>query len=70
MRDGQNAQGRVGKQLQESKGPSRKSSIVTARRKFKGDEVEDEDDDDVERTSVSQDRVTATLCTEEFFPST
>jgi hypothetical protein len=58
LRDGLNAQGRVGKQLQESKGPSRKSSIVTARRKFKGDEVEDEDDDD------------ATLCTEEFFPST
>jgi hypothetical protein len=37
----------------------------------KGDEVEDEDDDDDDddmvRTSVSKDRVTATLCNEELF---
>jgi hypothetical protein len=32
----------------------------------KGDEVKDEDDDMV-RTSVSQDRVIATLCTKELF---
>jgi hypothetical protein len=30
----------------------------------KGDDVDDEDDDDAVRTSVSQDRVTAKLCTE------
>ncbi len=35
-----------------------------------GDEVDDEDYEEVERTSVSQDRVTATLCTEELFLST
>jgi hypothetical protein len=35
------------------------------------DEIADgEDDDDVVRTSVSQDRVTAALCTEELFLST
>jgi hypothetical protein len=33
----------------------------------KGDEVADDEDDDAVRTSVSQDRVTATLCTEELF---
>jgi hypothetical protein len=53
---------------------------VTAKRKFnllflggkkkKGDEVEDEVDDDMMRTSVSQDIVTAILCTEELFLST
>jgi hypothetical protein len=34
-----------------------------------GDEVEDDDDDDDDmvRTSVSKDRVTATLCNEELF---
>jgi hypothetical protein len=31
------------------------------------DDADDEDDDEV-RTSVSQNHVTATLCTEEFFP--
>ncbi len=42
-------------------------------KKKKGDEVaddEDEDDDDAVKTSVSQDQVTATLCTEELFLST
>jgi hypothetical protein len=42
-------------------------------KKEKGDEVaddEDDDDDDAVRTSVSQNRVTATLCTEELFLST
>jgi hypothetical protein len=29
----------------------------------KGDKVADDEDDDAVRTSVSQDRVTATLCT-------
>jgi hypothetical protein len=33
----------------------------------KGDEVEDENDDGVVRTGVSEDRVKATLCTEELF---
>ncbi len=36
-------------------------------KKKKGDEV---DDDDAVRTSVSQDRVTATLCTKKLFLST
>ncbi len=54
----------------------RKNSIVTAKRKVqltlcqgkkkKGHEVEDEDYDDVVRTSVSQGRA----CTEELFPCT
>ncbi len=53
----------------------RQNSIVTAKRKVqltlcqgkkKGHEVEDEDYDDVVRTSVSQGRV----CTEELFPFT
>jgi hypothetical protein len=39
-------------------------------KKKKEDEVDDEDDDDVARTSVPQDRATATLCTEGFFLST
>jgi hypothetical protein len=38
--------------------------------KKKGDEIADDEDDDAVRTSVSQDRVTATLCTEESFLST
>jgi hypothetical protein len=38
-------------------------------KKKKGDEVDDKGDDAV-RTSVSQDRVTVTLCNEEFFLST
>jgi hypothetical protein len=33
----------------------------------KGDDVADDDDDYAVRTSVSQDRVTVTLCTEELF---
>ncbi len=37
--------------------------------KKKGDNVDDEDDDDAVRTSVLQDRVTATLCTEELYIS-
>jgi hypothetical protein len=39
-------------------------------KKKKGDEVDDEDNDDVVSTGVSQDRVTPTLCTEELFPCT
>jgi hypothetical protein len=39
-------------------------------KKKKGDEVVDDEDDDAMRTSVSQDRVTATLCIEELFLST
>jgi hypothetical protein len=39
-------------------------------KKKKGDEVDDEDDYYAVRTSVSQVRVTVTLCTEEFFLST
>jgi hypothetical protein len=33
----------------------------------KGDDVTGDEDDDAVRTSVSQDQVTATLCTEELF---
>jgi hypothetical protein len=33
----------------------------------KGEDVADYEDDDVVRTSVSQDQVTVTLCTEEWF---
>ncbi len=36
-------------------------------KKKKGDEVADYKDNDAVRISVSQDRVTATLCTEELF---
>jgi hypothetical protein len=36
----------------------------------KGDEVADDKDYDAVSTGVSQDRVTAKLCTEEFFLST
>jgi hypothetical protein len=36
----------------------------------KGDEVADDKENDSVRTGVSQDRVTAKLCTEEFFLST
>jgi hypothetical protein len=37
-------------------------------KKKKGDQIaDDEDDNDTVRTSASQDRVTATLCTEELF---
>jgi hypothetical protein len=35
-------------------------------KKKKGNEVEDEDDHDVVRTSLSQERATATLCIEEY----
>jgi hypothetical protein len=35
-----------------------------------GDDVADDEDADAVRTSVSQDRVTVTLCTEELFLST
>ncbi len=38
--------------------------------KKKGDEVADDKDDDVVRTTATQDRVTATLGTEESFLST
>jgi hypothetical protein len=41
----------------------RKFNLLFVQKK-KGDDVEDEDDD-VVRTSVSQNRVTETLCTEE-----
>jgi hypothetical protein len=34
----------------------------------KGDDVADDDDNDAVRTSVSQDQVTATLCTKEIVP--
>jgi hypothetical protein len=41
------------------------------KKKGERDEIADgEDDDDVVRTSLSQDRVTAALCTEELFLST
>jgi hypothetical protein len=40
----------------------RNQNTLSQGKKKKGDEVEDEDDDVVARTSVSQDRVTATLC--------
>jgi hypothetical protein len=36
----------------------------------KGDDVADDDNDDMVRTSVSQDRVKVTLCTEELFHRT
>ncbi len=49
------AQGRVGKQLYKSKGPSQKTGIVTAKMKM------------MMRTSMLQDRVTATLNTEELY---
>jgi hypothetical protein len=58
------AQGRVGKQLLESKGPGGKTGIVTAlkvqltlsqgKKKIE-DKVADDEDDDVVRISVSQD---------------
>jgi hypothetical protein len=35
----------------------------------KGNDVADDDNDDAVRNSVLQERVTATLCTEELFPS-
>ncbi len=46
---------------------------ITLSQGKKRDEVKDEDDDDVVRISVSQDKVKATmctLCTEELFPCT
>ncbi len=54
------------------RGHSQKKVQLTLSRgkKKKGDEVEDVVDDDVMRTSVSQDIVTAILCTEELFLST
>ncbi len=60
MRGGQRCSRRVGKQLQKAKRPSLKTGIVTAKRKVqltlsqvrrrRGDEVDNEDDDDVVRT--------------------
>ncbi len=47
-----------------------KVQLTLSQGKKKGDEVKDEDDDDAERTSVSQDRVTAKLYSEELFPWT
>ncbi len=44
-------------------------STLSQGRKKKGDEVADDEDDDAVRTSMSQDRVTATLCTEELLVS-
>jgi hypothetical protein len=44
-------------------------STLSQDKKKKGDEVADDEDDDAVRTSMSQDRVTATLCTEELFVS-
>ncbi len=46
----------------------RKFNLLFVKKK-KGDDVEDEDDD-VVSTSVTQNRVTATLCTEELFHCT
>jgi hypothetical protein len=66
---------RVGKQLQEARnltenrhGDSRKKGQLTISqcKMKKGDDVADDDDDAV-RTTLTQDRVTATLCTEELF---
>jgi hypothetical protein len=43
-------------------------SFSVCSKKKKGDQIaDDEDDNDAVRTSASQDRVTATLCTEELF---
>jgi hypothetical protein len=61
-----------------NQGPSQKTFIVTVQstyssqgKKKKGDAVADDDNDDnAVRTSVSQDRVTVTLCTKELFLST
>ncbi len=50
-----------------SDGPRKVQLTFSRGKKKKGDKVKDEDDDDVVRTSVSQDRVTVTLCTEELF---
>ncbi len=44
-------------------------STLSQGKKKKGDEVADDEDDDAVRTSMSQDRVTVTLCTEELFLS-
>jgi hypothetical protein len=43
--------------------------ILSQGKKKKGGEVADDEDDDAVRTSVSQDRVTAALCTKEWFLS-
>jgi hypothetical protein len=46
----------------------KKVQLTLSQGKKKGDEVaDDEDDDDAVRTSVSQDQVTVTLCTDELF---
>jgi hypothetical protein len=53
-------------------GSLRKSQLALSQGMIKkGDVIVDADDDDDEvRNSVSQNRVTATLCTEDFFLST
>jgi hypothetical protein len=64
------AQGRVGIQLSKAKGPSRKTGIVQVQFTLsqgkikKEDDLADDEDDDWLRTSVSQDQVAATLCTD------
>jgi hypothetical protein len=48
----------------------RDQNTLSQGKKEKGDEVADDEDDDAVRTGLSQDRMTATLCTEELFLST
>ncbi len=69
------AQGRVGKQLLEPRDlfgklaywpPQKKVQLALSKSKNKkGDRVADDEDDDAVRSSVSQDQVAATLCTED-----
>jgi hypothetical protein len=69
---------RVGKQLKEAKGPAEnrhsdnlnKSQLTLFQGLMKKEDiivVAADDEDDEVRTSVSQNRATATLCSEEFF---
>jgi hypothetical protein len=48
----------------------KKDNTLTQGKMKKEDDVADYDKYDAVRTSVSQDRVTVTLCTEELFPRT
>jgi hypothetical protein len=60
-------QGSQGTHLNKHSNSLKKSQLIISQGKFKkGDVVSDADDDEV-RTNASQNHVTATLCTEEFF---
>jgi hypothetical protein len=48
-----------------SDSPKKGQPMLSHGKMKKGDDVADDDDDDAVRTSVSQDQVTATMCTEE-----